>query len=1150
MSMRGAGAQDQRTDHTDRAARARALDVSCSFIVQAPAGSGKTELLIQRYLALLAGVDAPEEVIAITFTRKAAAEMRSRVLAALATAASDAQPQAAHQQVTWRLARAACARDRAQGWELAANPNRLRIDTIDALCHALARQMPVLSRFGARPETVTDARSLYEEAARRTLGLLESGGEAGMHVARLLSHLDNDLATAMDLIAGMLAKRDQWIRHVAAPMPPAARRAQLEAALANEIEQALERLKQLVPATLHAELVSLLHYACGNLSAAGMQSPMLACMDLRSLPGTRAADLDAWRGVAELLLTKGEGTLRKQVNKNSGFPPGAGKTAKAAAAAAKERHAALMTTLGSHRTFVETLHFTRALPPATYSESQWRVVEALAALLPLAAANLELIFGERGQADFTAVSQAALRALGETDAPTDLALALDYRIRHLLVDEFQDTSLSQYELLTRLTAGWQPDDGRTLFVVGDPMQSIYRFREAEVGLYLRARHEGIENVPLTPLTLTVNFRSQRGVVDWVNRAFAAVMPDAEDLASGAVPYVCAQACDEAGTDAGGGSDPEDAVHIHALGTYDRAAEAQRVTQIVQWERSENINKNIVLLVRARGHLTRIAQALRAVGLSFQAVEIEALGQRPVVQDLSALTRALFHPADRIAWLALLRAPWCGLTLADLTALAGDDHRAALCTLWMLMHDETLLRKLSADGARRVLRVRGLLADFIAARRRVSAARWIEGAWLALGGPACVKDRADLDDAQAYFRLLETLEESGDMVDFGGLEESVAQLFAAVDAQADPRLQLMTIHKAKGLEFDVVIVPGLGYAPRRNDPQLLVWQERPRAHGPSELLLAPIREASEAADPIYRYLDALEKLKGEHEDERLLYVAATRAKSRLHLIGQIDATADNPAPRSGSLLARLWPAVAGDFAGLTAPAIAAVPAAATPSPPHVIRRLSVDWMPPPPPARVELSVPAQEAAHRGSADEVEFSWASETAKHAGTVVHRFLQRIAETGLANWDAARMAALRPAYQRELKRLGVPEVEMARAVVRVSAALAASLEDPRGCWVLGAHADARAELRLTGISAGETVDVVIDRTFVDEHGVRWIVDFKTSVHEGADREAFLDNERVRYSAQLQRYGALLRMAEAREIRLGLYFPLLGGWREWRYDG
>jgi ATP-dependent helicase/nuclease subunit A len=353
----------------------------------------------------------------------------------------------------------------------------------------------------------------------------------------------------------------------------------------------------------------------------------------------------------------------------------------------------------------------------------------------------------------------------------------------------------------------------------------------------------------------------------------------------------------------------------------------------------------------------------------------------------------------------------------------------------------------------------------------------------------------------------------------------------------------------------VIVPGLGYAPRRGEAQLLAWQVRPRANGDAELLLAPIREASEEADPIYRYLDALEKLKGGHEDARLLYVAATRAKSRLHLLGQIDAAAANPGPRAGSLLACLWPAVAAEFQGMTAPPQDGdMSETEIPPVPQLMRRLPADWVPPPPPAGVEVALPEFDAAPADAHDAIEFSWASEAAKHIGTVVHRFLQRIAEDGLAMWDAARVQSLRLAYERELKRLGVPEAQMNHAVERVAAALNASLADTRGRWVLDAHRneheDARAELRLTGVVAGETVDVVIDRTFVDEQGVRWIVDFKTSVHEGADRDLFLDNERMRYALQLQRYGMLMRMLDSREIRLGLYFPLLGGWREWRYDG
>src|SRR4029079_5189052 len=120
--------------------------------------------------------------------------------------------------------------------------------------------------------------------------------------------------------------------------------------------------------------------------------------------------------------------------------------------------------------------------------------------------------------------------------PTDLALALDYRIRHLLVDEFQDTSISQYELAARRPQGGEPGAGRTVFAVGDPMQSIYLFREAEVGLFLEARRSGIGSVELEALELSANFRSQAGIVEWVNETFSGVMPPREDAIAGAVAY--------------------------------------------------------------------------------------------------------------------------------------------------------------------------------------------------------------------------------------------------------------------------------------------------------------------------------------------------------------------------------------------------------------------------------------------------------------------------------------------------------------------------------------------------------------------------------------------------------------------------------------
>ena len=528
--------------------RQRALDVRCSFIVQAPAGSGKTELLVQRYLKLLATVEKPEEIVAITFTRKAAAEMRKRVIEKLSP-------------------------------ELAP---RLRIQTIDALCAALSRQMPVLARFGAQPLVAEDGSELYREAAARTLA------DITPPVARLLAHLDNNVAEAIALLDGMLERRDQWLRKTG----DAPTREELESTLAAERGRLIRNAQALLPG---------------------------ASQDL-----------------AKELLTK-EGTWRKR-----------NKQAQA---------------LGDNEPLRLALVALLTVPPASYSATQWEALEAILALLKPALAQLLALFGERGEVDFTQIAHGALLALGTPEEPTDLLLSMDARVRHLLVDEFQDTSNSQWELVERLTAGWQAGDGRTVFVVGDPMQSIYRFRDAQVGLFLRARRAGLPDVELEPLTLSTNFRSQAKIVDWVNEAFPNVLPAAEDEASGAVPYTPSVSFHEATPDG-----------APTLDTFaDRDGEAQRVVELVRSAKGKT-----AILVRNRKHLDAIVPAFKDAGIRFRAVEIEQLGEKQVVQDLYALTRALTHVADRVAWLAILRAPWCGLTLDELCAFfEGKDKQ----TVW-------------------------------------------------------------------------------------------------------------------------------------------------------------------------------------------------------------------------------------------------------------------------------------------------------------------------------------------------------------------------------------------------------------------------------------------------------------------------------------
>ena len=183
--------------------RQEALNPENSYIIQAPAGSGKTGLLVQRILALLVRVDNPEEILAITFTRKAASEMRDRIMEALHEAESETPPSIDYKLATWRLAREVLVKDHDNEWSLLLNPGRLRIMTIDSLCASLVSQMPLLSKYGSMPLVAEDATELYEEAAKNTIDLLNEDSVWSQAVSSLVSHLDNRLDYIMALICNM-----------------------------------------------------------------------------------------------------------------------------------------------------------------------------------------------------------------------------------------------------------------------------------------------------------------------------------------------------------------------------------------------------------------------------------------------------------------------------------------------------------------------------------------------------------------------------------------------------------------------------------------------------------------------------------------------------------------------------------------------------------------------------------------------------------------------------------------------------------------------------------------------------------------------------------------------------------------------------------
>ena len=278
----------------DDAARAESLDIAQSWLVQAPAGSGKTSLLIQRFLALLATVERPERIVAMTFTRKAAAEMRGRIVDALrrANGGPDDGSGSAHEALTHGLARAALDRDRQMGWRLLEQPGRLRIVTIDALAAALARQAPLAAGLGALPHFDDDAYALHREAARSALAAASAHDP---HWQTFLQWQDNDAASATRLIAQMLGGRDRWPARLF-DEDAAALRADVEAVLQHEARAAIRRVRDRMPASLAAALPDLAHSACDGFRHDDSMPTYIAVLEAlvrdRALPGPEARE--AW----------------------------------------------------------------------------------------------------------------------------------------------------------------------------------------------------------------------------------------------------------------------------------------------------------------------------------------------------------------------------------------------------------------------------------------------------------------------------------------------------------------------------------------------------------------------------------------------------------------------------------------------------------------------------------------------------------------------------------------------------------------------------------------------------------------------------------------------------------------------------------------
>ncbi len=598
---------------------------------------------------------------------------------------------------------------------------------------------------------------------------------------------------------------------------------------------------------------------------------------------------------------------------------------------------------------------------------------------------------------------------------------------------------------------------------------------------------------------------------------------------------------------------------------------------------------VAVLARARTHLVEIIARLREAQIPFRGVKIDLLRDRQEILDLLSLLRALLHPADRIAWLAVLRAPWCGLTIPALHAICGDpdatEQTSSISSL-IRLHQDRLDDHLDPGSRRRALHVLSVLEQAQAAYATgalagspAGLALWLERTWHALGAPLFL-DEESLANAVAFFATLAQMPASC----FGTLDESLNQRLEELYAQPDPSVsescgvQLMTIHSAKGLEFEVVLVPQLHKLGKRDESPLFQWLLRSRAGTTEdELLLAPIGYKHGDNPRLYDWVGQKSLRRLQQEEKRLLYVACSRAIHELHLFASIKLKQNGELarPTKGSLLAAGWDGLERRIAQATQPAPASnvvmmpdassgngiVLSLAAAAQRQVLRRLPAGWFshaasesPQMPDRTIRTPRPVSEPAIE------DFGFGTRLARVQGIVLHTLLERAAAG--ASGDRPEWSRLTDAL---LRQHGLTPADTTSARAAILEGIRNALSHEEGRWLLAARDSAPGghawnETSWTSTNEGRMLRQRPDRVFFagDSPGAPgtetlWIVDYKTAaLAAGDDRDSFLAGSREQYRSQLESYSKLFRKlpslddaAAEREHRLAIYHPMLP-WLDW----
>ena len=1051
---------------SDHQVRKKALGQG-SFIVQAPAGSGKTSLLVKRFLNRLLEVKSPKEVLALTFTNKAAAEMAQRLKEALEGKSKDNEIK----KIVEKISKHALKNKWDEGYI-----DSLMVMTIDKLALRLIKQTPILSSSGVNFLTDEDPDDLYRETIRETIT-----SNAENHL--LFKYFDYDYHKLTEQLLALISKRDQWLPIVSGLLRSDDKNIEeiYGTYYTNELNIWVEeKIKPNFTNEDLKELEIIVSYLADNKNIDRKDK-------LRS-----SINYEFWFYIRDLILTKSGKQIRKKIDTSSGFPAtNVGKEI-------KERLLKLIKL--KNNKFNILIDFFNV----TYHKN---IVDIYPLITPFCLLLIDMVtrlnekFKERRIIDFTQIMGNAVEALRDTHLP----LILDQNISHILVDEFQDTNESQLIFIELLTQNFAGNPDKSFFAVGDPMQSIYRFRKAEVEIFSRVQKSGISDLKLTSLFLKVNFRSNKNIIDWLNNSFSKAFPLIDDSDEGSVPY---SSCESSNNNLEGGMELIALTCDTKSKTAQYEAEALYVLNLIKDTRKSNPDASIAVLTRSKAHLNELITLInkKDSSIPIDAIEMSKILSNQTFQDILCLTKALFDFSDRTNWIAALKSPWCGLSINDLVLLFEKDHKSLV---WELINNIDNTSRLDKNSARRLRSFVEVIRENIQYRGRISHRYFVEGIWRQLNGEESMVDSNDIQNIDLFLELLEEASEILS-IDFIKLERLIENKFISKTSIQKNSIKFLTIQRSKGLEFDHVIIPNLNKRTRNEESDLVLYDK------------STLSIKNPGSDKnLHSYHAYKERKRLDNEKIRLLYVAMTRAKNKCYLIGTVKKEGDLVIPNSGTFMNILWPFFSDKFTEI-----------ATPEDENSFEKFI------PKLRRLNDNFYSGDKRYKRSIDTEELSFcypnmSTDIQRFTGNIVHKYLEIIVKKQL---DIDKILCNKLDYTESLylgKNFKKKDIKIGLNLVKKSLEMLKKTSDGR--WILNRYLADNSEVSYLLESNNTTTQHIPDRSFI-ENDVQWIIDYKTPFSPIKN----LAVEAKKHLPQLRSYETIFK-ENKRVIQKAIYFAPQG---------